>query len=733
MKLFKRILISLFPEDVINQPINPASMFVSFISSKQFFSVVNRKIVENYKLNLFDISLDSFDVKVWFGNQTKLKQKESDFYYAYWVVANFNWYRFFSPSNIWSVVSLVCSIYMKDKFRNYDPKFYINFILTIYFLTFVFASRIKVFPYSNDKENYKWFIDLFFNFYYYTCISSKHYVDYEKDIKPLKNYLLKEIQVFFMLFYFYKKINKIFYVENENEQDFYNWIFQDEINKKNNAKLYKEFINNYYLYSRSYFLTETDKKIIKWVLPVDVLLRYLFDEQDCFKVVELIIQEIYEKNVLDDYLASFLKSDEKLEEFLHYITDYKHFKNNYFVGIKKFITQKFKTSTDYTSEEELDELMSAIWEVEDMENIKIPDKLKKESAATEKLINFYLTFVGWFWIARWDSFFHRIFRKNLIQQLSWWKNLDWNKQDSIFFYGSLLYNYSKNVFYYRSAFENVKSWKERFKLPYKSDYKQIRSNSFLLKLFDQNFVSILLQDICTKDIKLYIQNKDILNNFKKRFGKQVSNFVKLSDEKVIEKTYQYLFQLAGNNKKSLYSTEFTSADISTIKENIYSFDLWLWLDFLKLLKEQKPNLTQWYSSQSIMGIFALIRESLFGFLLYYKYLELKEEEKEINLKLNILKQIYIYDVIWITEEYFYIFEFVINQLLSKYNDLLTKWVDIDDNAGYFQIWFQNWKIFVKEKDENSILSDVVWEDIIWFRWFLKNITYYNKRYLIPKD
>ena len=66
MELFKRILLSLFPESIINQPINPISMFVSFISAKQFFSVVNRKIVENYKLNIFDISLDSFEVKIGF-------------------------------------------------------------------------------------------------------------------------------------------------------------------------------------------------------------------------------------------------------------------------------------------------------------------------------------------------------------------------------------------------------------------------------------------------------------------------------------------------------------------------------------------------------------------------------------------------------------------------------------------------------------------------------------------
>lgn len=64
MQLFKRMMLSLFPEDMVNNPVNPASMFVGFISAKQYFSVITRRIIENYKLNLFDVSLDPFEVKI---------------------------------------------------------------------------------------------------------------------------------------------------------------------------------------------------------------------------------------------------------------------------------------------------------------------------------------------------------------------------------------------------------------------------------------------------------------------------------------------------------------------------------------------------------------------------------------------------------------------------------------------------------------------------------------------
>jgi len=41
-------------------------MFVGFISSREFFSIINRKIIENYKLNLFDVNLDVVEFKMGF-------------------------------------------------------------------------------------------------------------------------------------------------------------------------------------------------------------------------------------------------------------------------------------------------------------------------------------------------------------------------------------------------------------------------------------------------------------------------------------------------------------------------------------------------------------------------------------------------------------------------------------------------------------------------------------------
>jgi hypothetical protein len=44
----------------------------------------------------------------------------------------------------------------------------------------------------------------------------------------------------------------------------------------------------------------------------------------------------------------------------------------------------------------------------------------------------------------------------------------------------------------------------------------------------------------------------------------------------------------------------------------------------------------------------------------------------------------------------------------------------------------NWIAFTQGKQEDEIMKKCDGEDFVWFAWFLKNITYYNKRFLIPK-
>jgi hypothetical protein len=231
MKLFRQLLLSLFPQEIIHQTMNPASMFVSFISPKQFFSVINRKIVENYKLNLFDIGLDPFEVKVGFGDQPTLNIQDVDTYYAYNATANMNGWNFLTPGNCALCVSMVMSVMTKHIFSKHRYTRFTTFIVSVYLLAFVFAARIKIFPHTDKEKNYSWFIDVFFSFYRISLMEAGQMID-EKEFSELKTKLLQEIQLFFMLFYFYTHMNNLFVGPTVSDKDFYQWLFHSEMKQR---------------------------------------------------------------------------------------------------------------------------------------------------------------------------------------------------------------------------------------------------------------------------------------------------------------------------------------------------------------------------------------------------------------------------------------------------------------------------------------------------------------------
>lgn len=86
----------------------------------------------------------------------------------------------------------------------------------------------------------------------------------------------------------------------------------------------------------------------------------------------------------------------------------------------------------------------------------------------------------------------------------------------------------------------------------------------------------------------------------------------------------------------------------------------------------------------------------------------------------------------ITEEYCPVFSDLFNELAQKRKPLRELWIGIDDNEAYFQIGYENRKYFIQQKTEEDIMTGVAGEDIIWLRGYLKNIRYYNVRFLIPQ-
>jgi len=256
--------------------------------------------------------------------------------------------------------------------------------------------------------------------------------------------------------------------------------------------------------------------------------------------------------------------------------------------------------------------MSSIGEdVENIDSFKIPERIKKESKLMEKILNFYITLIGGLRVSRGDDYFLRIYRSNLIQDILKNKTQD-EKNYTLMYYGSLLYQYGKNVFYYKFTSDNVRAGKQKFILPNKPNSKNIYSNTHLLKSFDENFLAVVLQDINPKDIRIYLKHKGILDAFKALLGKQVSDLVTSKPTKFIETVYGSIAQHLESKDNFLVALKkhLTKNDLFHIRENAYSIDFRVAQTAYHDLHGNKILLSDNYSDAAILGILAQMRETL---------------------------------------------------------------------------------------------------------------------------
>lgn len=700
-------------------------MFISFISTKEFFSVINRKIVENYKLNLFDIAIDPFEFKIGFWENNQVKQKDIDIYYWYCASANINGYRFFNPTNVWNNITLIASIYTRDCFENEEQDFFLNFLYATYLLFFVFSAKIKNFPYKTKEDNYNWFIELFFNFYEFIFQQTGKKLD-KTTFNRIKKKLLNKVEVFFFLFYSYQKYNKVFTSEQFPDNEFYKRLFADEI-KNDQQSIIENFSQNIQTYSSKTTFSQIENKLLQYILPADILIRYLFLDTNMTLIIESVVTKLFNKEILDNFMKSFLKDDSQWNECILYITDYKHYKKNFFSGIQKYIITVLKKEWLDPFEDDIEDSGSWIGDDgESIENLKIPEKIKKESKIMEKILNFFITLLWWFWIARWESLFLKLYKPNLIKELIS-NNYDNLKETALHTYWWLLYSYGKNIFYYKYISENVRLGRQKFYLPTKSTSKNTYSNFHILRLLDESALAIILQDINPKDIKIYNKNKLLIEFFKERFWKEISNLVQLDNPNFIKAIYQDLDYLFNNkNLINILLDNLNETDFYHIKENLYNIDFRISRTYYQECKNnyQKQTLFDW---NTLIEIYAQHKETLLWFLLYLT----KITKKQPNSK-DFFINLYNTNIVHISNKWIKNRNTIINNIYEKYQDILQVIINIDDNPDFLRIWEENRDQFTKKISIPAIQKQITGEDYLRFKWYLKNMTYYNKRFFIPK-
>jgi hypothetical protein len=180
-------------------------MFVGLVAPKQFFSLIHRKIIENYKLNQFDVNLDSFEASLGFGPMQKMSKKEVDDYFAYQATASMNGWMFYCPSTIATIATIIAARSVYPVLQKYDKKYALAFFESIVVLCYAFASKIKVVDTTHRDDALRWTVDLLFD--------SMRSMDEELEddlLEKIQSELLHHIHVFIYLMYTFERLNTLF-------------------------------------------------------------------------------------------------------------------------------------------------------------------------------------------------------------------------------------------------------------------------------------------------------------------------------------------------------------------------------------------------------------------------------------------------------------------------------------------------------------------------------------------
>lgn len=703
-------------------------MFVGFISAKEFFSIINRKIIENHKLNLFDVNIDPVEFKMWFGdNPNSEKQKDLEVYFAYCVAANLNGYQFYSPANLSNGITLLAALYFSEAMEEFPDYYFVQLLYTVFLLSFTFVARIKVFPYQQQQENYNRFVEVFFDFYRITFLHLDTKISKE-DFESVKKALLRQTSFFFLLFHYYKKLNTLL-VDKSTDEDFLDRI----LGKTNNDKLLQAFKQNYATTKYLPHSSPLEQSVINLVRPADILIKYLIGDSSPFLVVDTIISRIFSKTELDPLVQSFLKSDEKLPILFDYLLEYKKYKYWFFAGIQNYIIKLFRAEGKEELLEDIDEMLSAIDNGDDFSSFDVPERIKRESRVTERLLNFYVTLLGGFTTARWDSFFLRRNKPELLNYLTkdTLNTMLWS-QVQLEYAGNMLFQYAKNLYYYHFIDGRVRAGKNKFSIPVKWEPLDMTSNFTVLKLYTEGMIANFFQDINPKDTKLTIKNTQFLTDFRERFWAKISQRVKKSNSDFLSELYAPLFAQLQNHEELyvLLREQFTDEDISNLKDALYKLDFWahhMWMQRFEKVKLEKQ-----YGCSGLIAIFGAMRETFFWFLLLMTSMQENQDMKIDQEQLDGLWIFYFQEIIGVKIPRA---SLLLGQLKEVYQELypfFKVWIAFDDNPDFFKLVTKSIVKFVAKKTATELLKSFSGEDMVWFRGVLKNISYYNQRYVIPK-
>ncbi len=672
-------------------------------------------MVEHPKLNFFDIWLEPLETKIWFGPEATIKPKDIEAYYSYCATANLNGYKSFSVMNISTFISICYSQFLYTYFEK--NKKWIDLmmvvLMAINIMPYVYVSWMR----SHDKKSsleqqYNTFIIIYCDLLKF--VASVYGVKLtKKQIEYVKTVIVNEYSLFLALFYICEDIS--YYVDVSQDNSVLYWL---TASLSKNPELFDYHSKN------TAWLTDVEQDLLKQILPVEFITKLLYDRNDVFWISEYIIPSIYEPQISRSKIQHFIDLKRKnldVPEFYLWLIDHVHRKKTFFPSIKKMIEYKFSIG-DSLWNPSLEEFLSTISDESWM--LVVPDSIKKESALMDRLLNFYVGLMGTMFIGKADNGYMRLFHSkdlnNLIDSMRSWVYSD--------YFVSVLLKQKKLEFFYNIVFDWVRSWKASFIVPYiAQETPDYRNKLFLLRQYLKQSIAILTQDILQKDLKLVTHNNSIVTEFQNIYGIQIERKIDLNHLSFIEDHYKSVDQFIWNWIIGSYLSVTTSAwELKNIKESVYTLDYRLYDDLMKSLYKLRLCSLMDPSEKCIFAAF--LRDSLLGCCIFYYAMLRKSSEKWLNLFQKRFLSIYFQYTLSCNEKDVLSLTALIEELCEYNWKILSKICEIDDNPYFLEVGLDCRLLYIN-KHENE--DDFLIEDELWLYGYLKHITYYNKRSIIP--
>ena len=120
--------------------------------------------------------------------------------------------------------------------------------------------------------------------------------------------MLVHIDIFFMMFYYERRVNSLYIdstkLSSNYYNEFYQWLFGPQL-----SVVQRNFLQNREKITIDPKFSEIEENLLFEIAPADIHLKYLFLETDIWNVISCVVSNIFDKKVLDKKITALMKNE----------------------------------------------------------------------------------------------------------------------------------------------------------------------------------------------------------------------------------------------------------------------------------------------------------------------------------------------------------------------------------------------------------------------------------------